>query len=86
MAAWTSTAFSKLFSVTICRAVTPSRAIWAALAPAFWATWRRSSQVAGIKALPGSISPRASAMICMVEAVPIKEQARRKGRRGACRR
>ncbi len=28
-----------------------------------------------IKAVPGSIRPRASAMTCMVEAVPIKEQA-----------
>ena len=29
----------------------------------------------GIRAVPGSIRPRASAMICMVEAVPMKEQA-----------
>ena len=79
MAAWTITAFSKLFSVTISRAVRPSTAIWAARAPALRATSTRSSQVAGIRALPGSISPRASAMICMVEAVPTKEQAPQEG-------
>ena len=33
----------------------------------------------GRRALPGSISPRASAIICMVEAVPIKEQAPQEG-------
>ena len=31
--------------------------------------------VESIRAVPGSIRPSASAMICMVEAVPIKEQA-----------
>ena len=79
MAAWTSTAFSKLSAVTICRAVTPSTAIWAARAPAFFATSCRSPQVAGMRALPGSMSPKASAIICMVEAVPIKEQAPQEG-------
>ena len=34
-----------------------------------------SGAVAGIRAVPGSIRPNASAMICMVEAVPIKEHA-----------
>ena len=32
-----------------------------------------------MRALPGSMSPKASAMICMVEAVPIKEQAPQEG-------
>ena len=31
--------------------------------------------MAGIRALPGRVRPRASAMICMVDAVPMKEQA-----------
>ena len=34
-----------------------------------------SGAVAGISAVPGSIRPSASAMICMVDAVPMNEHA-----------
>ena len=43
--------------------------------PASLAYARRSGLVAGIRALPGSARPRASAIICMVDAVPINEHA-----------
>ena len=46
-----------------------------ACCPAWQANARRSGLVAGISALPGRASPRASAIICMVDAVPIKEHA-----------
>ena len=81
MAACTMIAFSKLSKVTIRRAVIPSKANSAARFPAHLATSFNSPQVAGISALPGSISPSASAIICMVEAVPAKRagSARRAG-------
>ena len=50
-------------------------AILTACLPASLAKARRSGLVDGIRAVPGSVSPSASAMICIVEAVPIKEQA-----------
>ncbi len=43
--------------------------------PASCAYARRSGLVAGIRALPGRARPSASAMICIVDAVPINEQA-----------
>ena len=76
MAAWTRMAFSKLFSVTISLGRMPGvTASFTARAPACLAKASRSGLVAGMRALPGRARPRASAMICMEEAVPIKEQA-----------
>ena len=43
--------------------------------PASFAYSIKSGLVAGKSALPGSVRPSASAMICMVEAVPINEHA-----------
>ncbi len=73
-------AFSKLSSVTI----SPGRisgffASLTACCPACLAKARRSGLSAGISALPGSASPSASAIICMVDAVPIKEHAPQPG-------
>ena len=79
MAAWTMTAFSKDSRVTMSRGFRPSFASSMTCCPAFLATLRRSSQVAGIRAEPGSIRPRASPMTCMVEAVPMKEQTPQEG-------
>ena len=79
MAACTRIAFSKDSMVTISRGFNPCWANHTACFPAFSATSRSSEDVAGISALPGSISPRASAMICMVEAVPMNEQAPQEG-------
>ncbi len=76
MAAWTRIAFSKLSRVTMSEGRIPGvTASFTACFPACLAQARRSGLVAGIRALPGRARPRASAMICMVEAVPIKEQA-----------
>ena len=50
-------------------------AILTACLPASLANSRRSGLVDGINAVPGSARPSASAIICMVEAVPIKEHA-----------
>ena len=75
-AAWTRMAFSKLSMVTISEGFMPSdRASLTASLPALLAYSKRSGLVAGSRALPGRASPKASAIICMVEAVPIKEQA-----------
>ena len=79
MAAWTITAFSKLFSVTNIPGGEALHRHLGGPGPRLAGHLHQSSQVAGIRALPGSISPRASAMICMVEAVPIKEQAPQEG-------
>ena len=76
IAAWTRIAFSKLSIVTMSEGRMFS--IWAILSaclPASLAKSRRSGLVAGIRAVPGSASPSASAIICMVDAVPIKEHA-----------
>ena len=75
MAAWTIMAFSKLFMVTISRALIPCDTSCISCFPAFLAAASSSGGVEGISAVPGNISPSASAIICMVEAVPIKEQA-----------
>ena len=48
---------------------------WRSVPRASMAACFSSGAVAGIRAVPGSIRPSASAMICMVEAVPMKEQA-----------
>ncbi len=75
-AAWTSMAFSKLSRVTMSEGLMPWLfASFTASLPALFAYSKRSGLVAGSRALPGRASPRASAIICMVEAVPIKEQA-----------
>ena len=79
MAACTIIAFSKDFIVTILSGVRLCSASHTACFPASFATFLKSGLVAGIRALPGSINPRASAIICMVEAVPIKEQAPQDG-------
>ena len=75
IAAWTMMAFSKLSMVTISDGFKPILASFTACFPAFFAYWIRSGLVAGRSALPGRASPRASAMICMVDAVPMNEQA-----------
>lgn len=49
-------------------------AILTACLPASLAKARRSGLVDGISAVPGSASPSASAMICIVDAVPILEE------------
>ena len=75
-AACTRIAFSKLSIVIISLGRIPGMvAIFTACAPASLAKANRSGLVAGISALPGSASPSASAMICIVDAVPIKEHA-----------
>ena len=79
IAACTIIAFSNAFSVTISLALIPFLTNSVICFPALYAISFKSSQVAGIRAEPGSISPRASAMICMVEAVPINEQAPQEG-------
>ena len=79
MAAWTMTAFSKDCSVTMSRALSPILARRTDWRPASLANSFNSSQVAGSSALPGSMSPRASAMTCMVPAVPMNEQAPQDG-------
>ena len=47
--------------------------------PAYRAYCRMSRMVAGTSAAPGRVMPRASAMHCMVEAVPRKVQAPTEG-------
>ena len=80
MAAWTKMAFSKLSIVTRSLGLMPSmEASFTARAPARRAYSTRSGLAAGSRALPGRARPRASAMICMVEAVPMKEQAPQPG-------
>ena len=79
MAACTIMAFSKDFSVTILSGVRLCSASHTACFPASFATFFKSGLVAGIRALPGSIKPRASAIICIVDAVPINEHAPQEG-------
>ena len=79
MAACTMMAFSKLSMVTMSRGRRSRLASSIACLPARSAASRRSWHIAGISAVPGSISPSASAMICMVEAVPMKEHAPQEG-------
>ena len=57
----------------------PFSASATAALPASTATSPRSAQVAGISAEPGSIRPSDSAMICIVEAVPMNEHAPQEG-------
>ena len=75
MAAWTRIAFSKLSTVTMSLGRSPRRARATAWRPARRAKAVRSGLAAGSSALPGKARPSASAMICMVEAVPMKLQA-----------
>ena len=76
IAACTRIAFSKLSIVTISEGrICSIFASLTACLPASLANARRSGLVAGISAVPGSARPSASAMICIVEAVPIKEHA-----------
>ena len=76
IAACTKIAFSKLSIVTI-----SDGRIFSIVArrtdclPASRANASKSGLVAGISALPGKAKPSASAMICIVDAVPINEQA-----------
>ena len=79
IAACTIIAFSNAFFVTILLALHPAFASSILFLPASYATFLKSSQVAGISAEPGSIRPNASAIICMVDAVPINEQAPQDG-------
>ena len=72
-------AFSKDFIVTILSGVRLCSASQTACFPAFFANSLKSLLVAGIKALPGSISPSASAITCIVDAVPMNEQAPQDG-------
>ena len=68
-------AFSKLSFVTISEGLIPFSANSTALFPDSNAYFFRSSESAGRSAEPGKVSPSASAIICIVEAVPINEQA-----------
>ena len=79
MAAWTMIAFSKLSRVTMSRGRRSRSARKRACSPARRAAALRSGFSAGSSAVPGSIRPRASARICMVEAVPMKEHAPQEG-------
>ena len=79
IAAWTIIAFSKDFIVTMSLGLRSFFASHTACSPAFFANSKRSGLVAGINALPGSIKPRASAITCIVDAVPINEQAPQEG-------
>ena len=75
IAACTIIAFSKLFIVTISEAFKFISASLTAILPASRAAVFNSFDVAGIKAVPGNIRPNASAIICIVLAVPMKEHA-----------
>ena len=75
IAAWTMIAFSKLSIVTMSFALSPFLARRTDCLPASYAASVSSLLVAGSSAVPGSISPSASAMICIVLAVPMNEQA-----------
>ena len=79
IAACTMMAFSNDFSVTISDAFTPFFASATAVLPASSAATERSSQVAGISAVPGNMRPSDSAIICMVDAVPMNEHAPQEG-------
>ena len=79
MAAWTMMAFSNASGVMISEGLIPASTRLRTCFPAAAAAWRISFPVAGIRAVPGSIIPRASAMTCMVEAVPMNEQAPQEG-------
>ena len=79
IAACTIIAFSKDCSVTISEGVSPIRARRTACLPAAAAASCRPLSAAGMSAVPGRARPSASAMICMVEAVPMKEQEPQEG-------
>ena len=79
IAACTMMAFSNDFSVTMSDAFMPFFASATAVLPASSAATERSSQVAGISAVPGSMRPSDSAIICMVDAVPMNEHAPQEG-------
>ena len=79
IAACTMMAFSKLSIVTMSWGRRFFSARNMACLPARSAAVRRSSHMAGSSAVPGNISPSDSAMICMVEAVPINEHAPQEG-------
>ena len=79
MALWTIIAFSNAFPVIIWLALIPSPTSFMISRPARRAHESIFRMVAGIRAEPGSASPRASAMHCMVLAVPRKVQAPTEG-------
>ena len=79
IAACTMIAFSKLSRDTMSRAVNPLLASHIACCPACWAASGSMPDEKGSKAVPGSDSPSASLMICMVQAVPMKLQAPQEG-------
>ena len=68
-------AFSKLSFVTISFAVMPFAMSSMSCFPALYEAALSSGAVDGMSAVPGSISPSASAIICIVDAVPMNEQA-----------
>jgi hypothetical protein len=49
----------------------PERASWTAHLPLISASWSRRLSGAGIAAFPGNAMPNASAMLAIVDAVPI---------------
>ena len=71
MAAWTLMAFSKAARVRMALGRRSRRISSAAWAPASAARWVMRLVLAGIMAFPGRDMPRASAMACMVLAVPM---------------
>ena len=68
-------AFSNAFSVRMSDGFNPSLANPNARSPARCVICFKAGRCVGIKADPGRAMPNASAMICIVEAVPMNEQA-----------
>ena len=79
MALCTMMAFSKASRVRISPARMPCSASFGISRPARRAAAKISRMVAGMSAAPGSVRPSASAMHCMVLAVPRKEHAPQEG-------
>ena len=79
MALCTMIAFSNASRVMISLGLISLAARFIIARPACRASWRISRMVAGISAVPGSAMPSASAMDCMVLAVPRKAQAPSEG-------
>lgn len=74
MAMETRMAFSKAAGFMICEGRMASWAMRTAWRPLISASCRRRLSGAGMAALPGRAIPRASAMLAMVEAVPMTMQ------------
>ena len=72
-------AFSNACIVMISEGFNSSFASPSACSPALRAVSFNSGKWAGIKAEPGKAMPSASAITCIVEAVPMKEQAPQSG-------